>query len=355
MNKTYVMLISLCSVFAATLMRPAMALQPFCGVYVEPSPFGDPTASAQERETRMDDALDKMLRCGFTTLIPYANTSSGKAWWPGKTLTQAGAQDFDTLGVLCRKARDRGMKVMPAVCVLVSGDDKPAGILESHPDWAVRSPTGDPLGYISPSSPEARAWVVAMISEMAAHVKPDGVMLDYVRFPNIAGATLPASPELDPQRLQQAKEGSLSLFMAEISAALRAQQPSIKIGLYTWGPHVAVNYPVAQRWPDWVRDGYLDLINVSGYCYTDNDGEKYMQVFEDRLRGATELAKKAGGKAEMSFALGVLTSHGAIKSAAQINDYISVARKAGCPGVAAYAWKSVEPYADEIQRKRYFK
>jgi hypothetical protein len=104
-----------------------------------------------------------------------------------------------------------------------------------------------------------------------------------------------------------------------------------------------------------VRDGYLDLLNVSGYCYTDNNGEKYMQVFEDRLRGAAELARKPGGKVEMTFALGVHTSHGDIKSAEQIGEYMAAAQKAGCPGVAAFAWVSVEKYAEEIEREGYFK
>lgn len=333
----------------------AAAAAPFRGVYLHPGAFADEKLTPAEREQLMDAALDKVKACGFTTLVPYANTSSGKAFWPNKVgLPLAGAPDFDTLGILAQKARDRGLKVMPAVCVLISGHETPAGVLESHPGWAVAGPDGKPRGYICASVPEARGWVVAMLADMAAHIKPDGIMLDYLRFPSSRSMRLPNS-DASGDRLQQEKEAALSKLMAQISNELRARQPGIKLGIYTWGPHVASNHAVAQPWPDWVRDGYLDLINVSGYCYTDNYGDDYMKTFEERLRGAAELAQKAGGKPEMTFALGFRTSHGAIKSQAQIGEYMQAASKAGCPGVAAFAWKSVEPYTEDIKREKYFR
>lgn len=347
------------SILAAvlTIIAAAGVAEPvpdFCGVYLHPGEFADAALSVEQREARMDEALDKVRDCGFTALIPYANTSSGGAYWPSKHLPMAGAPDYDALGILAKKARARGLRLMPAVCVLVSGDKEPAGVLLSHPEWAVQGPDGKPLGYINPENREARAWIVAMLCEMAEHVEVDGIMLDYLRFPNRKDVQLPASDGTDALPLQQRKEAALSALMAEISAAVNRLHPGIKLGLYTWGPHVTENHPVAQRWPDWVRDGHLDLLNVSGYCYTDNYGDSYMQAFEDRLRGAAELARNAGDKVAMTFALGVRTSHGAIKSASEIRDYLAVAKRAGCPGVAAFAWRSVEPYAAEIKAERYF-
>jgi len=343
------------TVFIALLLSITAAAAPFRGVYLHPAEFADENLAPAEREQRMDAALDKIRDCGFTTLVPYANTSSGKAYWPNEIgMPLAGAPGYDTLGVLAQKARERGIEVMPAVCVLVCGHDEPAGVLETHPDWAVVGPDGKPRGYICASVPEARAWVVSMLEDMAAHIKPDGIMLDYLRFPSSRSMRLPNSDATGNQ-LQLKKEAALSRLMAQISDELRAKQPGIKLGLYTWGGHVASNHSVAQPWPDWVRNGQLDLLNVSGYCYTDNCGDDYMQTFKDRLSGAAELAKKAGGNVEMTFALGFRTSHGAIKSHADIAAYMEAARKAGCPGVAAFAWKSVEAYTEDIKREKYFR
>ena len=156
-------------------------------------------------------------------------------------------------------------------------------------------------------------------------------------------------------RLQQYKEASLSKLMAEVTGFLHSTYPKLQIGLYSWGPHVSSNHPVAQCWPDWVREGYLDILNVSGYCYQENYGDGYLKIFEKRLQEAGDLAQQAGGKVQLTFALGVRTSHGAIKEAREIEDYLSIAQSLGYPGVAAFAWGSMKTFAAEAGAAGYFK
>ncbi len=336
---------------------------PLSGIYLHPSEFADAGVAPAEREARMDAALDKIRRCGFTTLIPYANTSSGRAYWTGSDLAMAGPEDWDTLAVLAEKARARGMKVMPALCVLVSGDKEPKGILEAHPEWALRDLEGNPLGYISAANPEARAWVVELVRNLAAHVRPEGIMLDYLRFPNRTDIRLDPEGErlFEAQNpadttLQNFKEASLTQLMRDIYGMLRREHPQCKIGLYTWGANVAQRHPVAQNWPRWAEMRLLDVLNVSGYCYTENYGDNYMEAFKKRLREAAKDAYgQSGSGIELTFALGVLTSHGAVKKAEEIGEYLAVARAAGYPGVAAFAWKSMEQYTDDAEREGWFR
>ena len=120
--------------------------------------------------------------------------------------------------------------------------------------------------------------------------------------------------------------------MTEIKAAL----PDTTLALYCWGPHVASGHYVGQRWADWAKAGYLDIINVSGYCYTDNYGEKYMEVFRQRLADARALVKPEESDARFTFCLGVVTSHGKIKAASEISTYLAAANELGVEGVAYF-------------------
>ncbi|HDP34203.1 MAG TPA: hypothetical protein ENN29_03735 [Candidatus Hydrogenedentes bacterium] len=347
-----------------TAYLPATGAEPFSGVYVHLNEFGDGSTGVEVREARMDEALDIMCACGFTTVIPYANTTSGKAFWPGTSLATVNADGWDILGVFARKARERSLKVMPALCLLASGHDAPAGILETHPDWALRDASGAPLGWLSPAHPEARVWIVELVKQLAAHIQPDGIMFDYARYPNQRDAQLDPvstasleSPTTDEQaevHLQRYKEEALSQLMASIAGALRSEHPGLRIGLYTWGPHVPFDHPVAQCWPDWIQDGHLDLLNVSGYCYPKNYGDSYLDVFENRLRDAGALAQKAGN-VTLTFALGVRTSHGEIANACEMEDYLAIARQRGYSGMAAFAWGSMQHHAKEASARGYFR
>ncbi|HPK00265.1 MAG TPA: family 10 glycosylhydrolase, partial [Candidatus Hydrogenedentes bacterium] len=346
----------------------AAPLEPLRAVYLHPAPFADGAVTLEARAARIAEILSDARDCGLTTLLPYANTSGGRAYYPSRYLRPAGKAGDDTLGLLAREAQARGLSLMPAICVLVSGYDLPQGILETHPDWALRKPSGEPMGWISPAHAEARAWVVGMIQEIVAHVQPAGVLLDYLRYPNeevlldpaSAAAFDAASPPDEAEaarkeRLQRFKEESLNILAEEINRALRKQQPELRIGLYTWGPHVPFNHPVAQCWPDWIHNNYIDIVNVSGYCYRKNYGEEYLDVFEKRIRDSVELAQQAGAPVSLSFALGMHTSHGAIESASEVATYRSLAEKAGCPGVAVFAWAGLEKFLPDVIQGEYLR
>lgn len=346
----------------------ALINEPFSALYLHPDIFADPALSRQEAEALMDRTLDEVCACGFTTLLPYANTSSGKEHWQVKVEKEEAAARLDTLGLLCTKARQRGLKIMPVCCVLVSGHDEPAGILKEHPDWALQKEEGAAVGWISPAHPEARQWIVSRLSELVAHVNADGIMLDYLRYPNEPGITLDAAAyacfqehcggldrDARIQALQQAKESALTELMRETARALRQIKADIRIGLYSWGPHVTSGHKVAQPWHVWADAGLLDIINISGYCYPDNYGDAYLDVFRKRLCDAGRLARAAAHPVELSFALGIHTSHGTIADAGEISRYLASARALGYSGVAAFAWGGMKPFLNDIIEAGYFK
>ena len=146
---------------------------------------------------------------------------------------------------------------------MACGKDKPAGILQQHLEWALRDVNGRPIGHISPCHPQARAWVISVMTEIVERYQPDGLLLDYLRFNNRPMQLDPhGAADLEkqfgvkpsavrPQQLQQFKEACLTELMRDISVAARQRQPGIQLAIYSWGPHVTRNHRVAQNWRAW--------------------------------------------------------------------------------------------------------
>lgn len=342
---------------------------PFSGIYVHLAPFASGTVDGLERETRLDDALEAIVACGFTTVIPYANTSDGKVFWKGSAAAVVGNEEWELLRIFSEKARARGLTVMPAFCVLVCGHDVPAGILTEHPEWALRSADGAPLGWLSPASPHVREWILSLACHLERHLRPEGILLDYLRYPSDGTVRFDPygedqfeayvqshSPGLSRgQLVQQFKEAQLTELMKELSVALREQNPRLRLGLYSWGAHVAHNHSAAQAWPLWLERGYVDMISISGYCYKESDGEDYLAVFTRRLREAADLARSSNRRATLTFALGAKTSHGTIPNADALGTYLTLARRLGYDGVTAFAWEGLKPFAAAAASKGYFR
>ncbi len=341
--------------------------QPFMGAYLNIPRLFDSASTIRERERSIEEQLDEFKASGLRVVMPYVTTTAGAAVYPSKIVPTRRYSNWDPLGHLMRAARERGLQVYPVTCVLACGKQEPQGILEQHPEWALRDDTGHPIGHISPCHPQARAWVVSVMREIVDKYKPDGLLLDYLRFNNrpmqldphgaaelkkLVGVTPEA---VQPQQLQRFKEACLTELARAISVEVRRQQPGIKLAIYSWGPHVTQNHRVAQDWKTWAQNGYIDMVNVSGYCYPKNYGDRYLQVFEDRLRGALEINQDLGRPIEVTLCLGIKTSHGQIEKAADVGDYLRIAKRIGVDGAAIFTWSYVRPYLEDIEQGGYFR
>jgi uncharacterized lipoprotein YddW (UPF0748 family) len=353
-------------VAAATPTRQSEpVVEAFLAAYVNMGRCFDFHTNVGVRESAIDDHLDRAVRVGLNAIIPYANTSSWSVNYPSELVTRKTFGEWDPLAKFVAGARQRGLSVWPAICVCSSGHFEPKGILIDHPEWAIRDLEGKPLGFISPSHPQARKWLVSVLREIVRKYQPDGVLLDYLRYFNRPwqldersqsalderlAADSTSSADQIRRKEQHIKEDHLTQLAREISEALRSEKPNLKIAIYSWGPHVAHDHCVAQDWPTWVKEGYVDMVNISGYCYPGQYGEKYLEIFESRLRQSTEFAAQTGKSIPVSFALGVETSHGKVNSACDIERYLKAARRAGVNGTALFTWSTAQPYLDELTK-----
>lgn len=355
-------------VFTATAATAASRSgQPLLAAYVHIPSLFSVKDDIPSREQKIAHALDRARAAGLGAIMPYANTSSGKSLYPSRLIPEQVYPGWDALGVVVREARRRGLAVYPAIATLISGHDRPAGILAVHQDWALRDRNDQRTGTISPANPAARRWVVDVLLELVARYKPCGVLLDYLRFNNRPIRLDPDSaaqfarqypddrPTFGNEHFQAFKEAALTELARKISLALRRDEPRIKIAIYSWGAQVVSRHRIAQDWRTWAARGYVDMVNVSGYCYPANYGKRYLDVFARRMRDAVEINRQLASPVEMTLCLGIATSHGKIRSADDIDDYLRLARQAGMTGVVFFTLQTLDPYLDAVVDRDLFR
>lgn len=322
--------------------------------------FGADSSSDQQRELAGRE-LDRMRQLGINTILPFAYGSSGQAYYDSQLMPRYFVHS-DPLLILSEEAQSRHIQICPVVPVMVSGGKQPSGILLQHPEWALRSPDAAPTGYFSPANQDARQHLVVVCREIVQHLKPSGMLLDYLRYTNephrldkhsenrFLGSLPPdCSAEIEREMLQKFKEDELTELARQLSETIRAERPGIPVAAYVWGPHVVKNHRIAQVWPRWVELGYLDHINVSGYCHRKKYGERFLEEFRDRMQQSVELNQRLAKPAFLSFALGIKTSHGEVQSADDILAYQEIAEDLSMDGSAYFTWEYLQPFLDDLQ------
>jgi uncharacterized lipoprotein YddW (UPF0748 family) len=106
-----------------------------------------------------------------------------------------------------------------------------------------------------------------------------------------------------------------------------------------WGYHTYTgNYEVCQDWVTWIHGGILDWINPSGYRYDDASFRQAAQL--NRQHVPTNFP--------FYITIGVTTSHGSLKNAAEIRNQMRMASEAGADGLVFFTWEALSPFAKEL-------
>jgi len=240
------------------------------------------------------------------------------------------AADYNYPAVVMNAARKLGLGVYFAVNVFSEGNkESHLGLgYNEHSDWQVQVYTKDgivPISeskeeiavFVNPILPAVRKYELSIIEELLTMYKPDGLILDRTRYPNISGDFSNASKSAferfignkvsnwpdDIYRITVNKDSNISRipgkfykpwlawrarvihdFFAEVKKIVKSIDPSIKFSDYvgSWYP---VYYDVGVNWAgdtyhaeneyDWAdssyyRTGYAQMLNflfVGNYFY----------------------------------------------------------------------------------------
>ncbi|MBP3821381.1 family 10 glycosylhydrolase [bacterium] len=150
--------------------------------------------------------LDNLKSTGFNSVF-LETYFHGKTIFPSKTMNKYGFtvqnedfSNFDPLKIWIEEAHKRGIKVHTWFQSFYVGNKNPdydqTSILSIHPDWgnktkqyanslkATKSVSEHNGYFLDPANPEVHEFLKELITEIITEYKPDGINLDYIRYPN---------------------------------------------------------------------------------------------------------------------------------------------------------------------------
>jgi uncharacterized lipoprotein YddW (UPF0748 family) len=271
------------------------------------------TIVAARSEQGLAAVFDRLAAAGINTVF-FETLNAGYTIYPSQVAPQQNplTVGWDPLESAVKLAHERGMELHAWVWAFAVGNKRhntligkpssyPGPVLSAHPDWANIDNKGrtqhpnDGKFYLDPANPEARNYLLRIVSEIANNYQVDGVQLDYIRYPfqdDNAGFTYgygraarqqfkqltgadpvnisPSSGSLWPEWVEF-KTNQINTFVAEVSQLLRQNYPRTILSVAVF-PHPESQriYKIQQNWEVWARQGIVDLIVPMTYALDTN-------------------------------------------------------------------------------------
>lgn len=156
--------------------------------------------------SQIEATLNRLKNAGIDNIF-LETYFHGKTIFPSKTMEAYGFTpqyekfaEFDPLAIWIREAHKRGIKVHIWFETFYVGpqspNDNPKSILGMNPSWGNKTrkdadsvvpskSTSEHNGYfLDPANPYVQDFIVKLIDEIITRYRPDGINLDYIRYPN---------------------------------------------------------------------------------------------------------------------------------------------------------------------------
>lgn len=167
------------------------------GVWVRPT---------EKSSEQIISTLENLKANGFNSIF-LETYFHGKTIFPSQTMNRYGFtvqnelfEGFDPLEVWVKEAHKRDIKIHIWFQSFYVGNkppmSNPSSILAIHPDWgnktkrlafvpgATKSVSEHNGYFLDPANPEVQEFLQELITEIITTYKPDGINLDYIRYPN---------------------------------------------------------------------------------------------------------------------------------------------------------------------------
>jgi uncharacterized lipoprotein YddW (UPF0748 family) len=258
-----------------------------------------PTETSREQ---IVSTIEKMKANGFDSIF-LETYFHGKTIFPSKTMNKYGFtvqneifEGFDPLEVWIQEAHKRDMKVHIWFQSFYVGNkapsSEPTSILSVRPDWGNKTQryadlhgatksTSEHNGYfIDPANPEVQDFLLELLDEIITTYKPDGINLDYIRYPNATAGSISNSwgyteyarndfkeeYGVDPVGLtaadvhwydwNQYRRNKITNFVKKVGALGKEKQVYISAVIF---PDLASALATKQQdWRNWSMNNYID-------------------------------------------------------------------------------------------------
>ncbi len=164
----------------------------------------------EKNEDAIIDTINRVKKAGIDNIF-LETYFHGKTIFPSKTMEAYGFtpqyeqfQGFDPLAIWIKEAHKRNIKVHIWFETFYAGvqtpKDNPKSILAMNPSWGNKTlkdyesvdpskSTSEHNGYfLDPANPYVQDFLAKLIDEVITTYKPDGINLDYIRYPNSVGS-----------------------------------------------------------------------------------------------------------------------------------------------------------------------
>jgi len=212
--------------------------------------------------------------------------------------------------------------------------------------WLLTREDGRPLPWLDPAVPEVRDYLTRAVRELAVRYAPDGVHLDFVRYPDFAGSLGPTvRPRFEGSLGRRVREwpqdvkwggadrpafmrwraGQVERFVGDARRALRAHAPGKWLTAAVYGKYPSCVEAVGQDWEAWLRNGLVDYVMPMNYT---ESLEAFKGWVADQTRQPAQARRILPG-------IGVTAAESRLDPI-QVMDQIQALRQAGCPGFALF-------------------
>lgn len=174
---------------------------------------------------------------------------------------------------------------------LPPSESKPRHVYLEKPDWIARDRWGKPMSlrygensdsyaFLSPTNPEVREHLLAVIEDLVSHYEIKGIHFDYVRFPDSTysydEASLSEFAKSQDQSMTFAewRRKKLTELVGAASYTARLSGPGIKVSAAVIGDLDRARDYYLQDVVEWVKFSYLDFVVPMIYTNDTADFEK---------------------------------------------------------------------------------
>ena len=211
----------------------------FKGVWLRPT---------EKSRGEIEKTLNKVKKYGIETVF-LETYYQGKTIFPSETFAKYGVQPqrpefigFDPLQIWVEEAHKRGLKIYIWFETYYAGPENPMknpmNVISVYPKWAnitkmkYNSPTpvaslSEHNGYfLDPANPEVQTYLLTLLEEIITRYKPDGINLDYIRYPQSISAKFPG--------YELSNWGYTEYARNEFKSAMNIDPVDIKYGTPQW-------------------------------------------------------------------------------------------------------------------------
>jgi uncharacterized lipoprotein YddW (UPF0748 family) len=254
-----------------------------------------PTFDVSEQKEALDEIFNIIREKNFNTVY-FQSIIKGTSLFKSKLLpfcpyfigTPADSDFFDPLQYAIDLARKYGLEIHAWVNTVrvFSGDENyfledSNHIVNSRPNLVERIVRkGETSYWLNFGNPEARRFMVDVLSELARRYDVDGIQLDFLRYP---GHSFPDVPEFiafgDTLNRDDWRRENINKFVQALHDSIRAIKPLLKIGATPFGIYKnrknaegnEAYYTVYQDSRKWIRNGWVDYLAPQIYWDIENN------------------------------------------------------------------------------------